>query len=330
MNRIARALRLALALAPASCGDSPASASASASACAAPCGSDQRCYAPTGECVLRGVVSCEPRCASYEQCSARAARATCFAQVCALPPRPATTLWKVVGLSLLPQAEGCDLTGDGRADARLSELTRGYAELPEALRGAIAADRITVFLHPHDARLDLLFGTLAPESRRCDPSDAQAGCRYTVTRESYDRGARSGPCPAWLSLGEASTRDAQLRAGGPTSDVGIAVPIGARQFLMQLHRVQLDGATVSDAQGVASATLRLCGAVPRQDLLTALEGLPDDALAPVGGLAAARNLLGIALRADIDRDSDGDAESVSFALQLRAVRAAVTGWSPTM
>ena len=61
----------------------------------------------------------------------------------------------------------------------------------------------------------------------------------------------------------------------------------------------------------------------------ALEGLPIDALEPVGGREGARSLLDVWLRADIDGDGDGERESVSFALALSAVRADATTWSPT-
>ena len=298
--------------------------------CGGGCPEGLRCYAPTEECVAEGVASCTPACASYEQCSARAETPTCFAQICTLPPRPASPTLKVVALAILPAAEACDLDGDGQGDARLSELASGYAELPQALQAAIVQDRITMMLTRGPEHLDLLFGTLAPESLRCDPSSPTAGCRYTVSRESYDRGARSGPCPAWLSLGDASLVGDAFRAGGAEATAGIAVPIDERQLLLQMFGVRADGTLVTGEAGQdETLALRLCGAVPKAELRAALEGLPPDALDPVGGLEGARNLLDVLLRADVDGDGDGVRESVSFALALSAVRADVTGWSPT-
>jgi hypothetical protein len=318
---------LALAsLALASCGAPPAPATPAY--CPEGCAEGLHCYAPTEECVLDGVGTCEPSCASYEQCSVRAPEPTCFAQICTLPPAPPTPLLKVFSLALLPAAEGCDLDADGEGDAELTALQEVYADLPQALTNAIAADRITVFLSREAERLDLLFGTLAPESLRCDPSNATAGCRYTITRESYDRGARSGPCPAWLSLDGASLDGSAYTAGGPDTNAGISVPIEAQQFLLQAYGLRADGA-LTQVEGADSAmTLRLCGALPKAELSAALEGLPADSLAPVGGLESARSLLDLILDEDIDGDRDGTPESVSFALEARAVRADTVGWSP--
>lgn len=296
--------------------------------CPEGCVEGLRCYAPTEECVAEGVVSCEPACASYEQCSARAPEATCFAQVCSLPPTPPTPLLKVVGLSILSDEDACDLDGDGTGDGALDALVGAYAELPQALEDAIAADRITVFVARDAERVDLLFGTLAPDSLRCDPSSPIAGCRYTVTRESYDRGARSGPCPAWLSLPDARLVEGTLSAGGEGVNTGISVPIDAQQFLLQAYRVRIDGTLREEGGRTTGGTLRLCGALPERELLAALEGLPADTLEPVGGLDGARSLLGAILRADIDADGDGSRDSVSFALRAELVAANITGWSP--
>jgi hypothetical protein len=325
------ALRVRLAIASLStlgAGCGPAPAPPRPPPCASPCPEGLRCYAPTGECVLSTVASCATPCATYEQCSARAAEPTCFAQVCTLPPRPPSPLLKVVALSLVPEREACDLDGDGEGDARLSDVVEGYAELPQAIDAAIASDRITILLHRSSDRLAWLFGTLAPDSLRCSPASPTAGCRYTISRESYDRGARSGPCPAWLALGDARVEGTTLRAGGERSDVGIAVPIGAQQFLLQMYGVRADGPLETDGATDRAASLRVCGSVPRSELLAALEGLPADALTSVGGLAGARRLLMLLVRPDIDGDRDGVRESVSFALRLTAVSAATTGYSP--
>lgn len=297
--------------------------------CDGGCAPGLRCYAPTGECVLTGVASCAPACRAYEQCSARATRPTCYAQVCALPARPPSPVLKVLSVALLPSSAACDLDGDGAGDARLSELADAYSGLQQALDDGVAGDRITLLLRREASRLEVLFGTLATESLRCNPASPTAFCRYTITRESYDRGARLGPCPPWISLGDATLVDGAMRAGGPSARVGISTPIGAGHLLVQMLGVRADGPWSAPGGEDASATLRLCGAVPRADLLGALEGLPADALAPVGGLSGARSLASLALRADIDADGDRVAESVSFALRLTAARAEITGWSPS-
>lgn len=327
-RRVARALGCVALGAAIGAGCGPAPAPPRPPPCASPCPEGLRCYAPTGECVLSTVAACASPCASYEQCSARAAEPTCFAQVCTLAPRPPSPLLKVVSLSLVSAQEACDLDGDGEGDARLSDVVEGYAELPRSIEAAIASDRITMLLHRTPDRLAWLFGTLAPESVRCNPSSATAGCRYTISRESYDRGARSGPCPAWLTLDQARVDGTTLRAGGERTNVGVAVPIGARQFLLQMYGVRADGPLETDGMTDRGLSLRVCGAVPRGELLAALEGLPADSLTSVGGLAGARTLLTLLVRPDIDGDGDGEKESVSFALRLTAVSAVTTGYSP--
>jgi hypothetical protein len=297
-------------------------------ACPGGCASGLRCYLPTSECVLSGVARCTPSCRSFEQCSARAATPTCYAQVCSLPARPPTPLLKVVGLTVLPSSAACDLDGNGTGDARLSDLLGSYQDLQASIDGAIASDRVTVFLRRAMPRIEVLFGTLAMESRACDPSSPTAGCRYTITRESYDRGAPSGPCPPWLALPDAALSGASLRAGGAGTRLGIAAPIGDGLLLLQLLGVRADGELRSEAGVDRGLTLRLCGAAPQAEILDGIAGLPADVLAPLGGARSARNLAALALRPDVDSDRDGTAESVSFALRLVAVPAETTGWSP--
>lgn len=296
--------------------------------CPQTCAEGLRCYAPTRECVTTTATSCDRACEAWEQCSARAVVPTCYAQVCSLPPAPVTPLLKVVSLEILSDDEACDLDDDGVGDGQLHRLQAAYTALPQVLADSVAADRVTMFLSLEGERVDIVFGTLAPESLRCDPSNPEANCRYTISRESYDRGARLGPCPTWLSMSGAMLSGSSIVAGGATTNTGISVPIGEQHFLLQTYGARLDGElSVEDTQP-ESSTVRLCGAVPQAELLEALAGLPADTLEPVGGLANAQRLLATVLRPDIDADSDGTRDSVSFAFRFRAVRAETTGWSP--
>jgi hypothetical protein len=298
--------------------------------CDSGCPEGLRCYAPTNECVFEGVGTCESPCASYEQCSARADAPTCYAQICSLPPAPPTPALKVIGLEVLGDAGGCDLDGDGTGDAELASVTNVYDALPEALADAIGADRITMFVNRPGGRLELLFGTLAPDSLRCDPASPVGACRYTITKDGYDRGARSGPCPAWLTLPDEVVEEARVTAGGAVTNTGISVPVEGQQLLLQMYGVRADGTLSTDASGDAALEMRFCGAVPEAELVAALEGLPPDTLEPVGGLATARRLLALALNPDIDGDGDGVRESLSFALRVQAIRATTVGWSPDL
>jgi hypothetical protein len=295
--------------------------------CGGGCAEGLRCYAPTNECVFAGVAACETMCASFEQCSARAVTPTCYAQICSLPAAPPTPALKVIGLEVLGDAGGCDLDGDGTGDAELASVANVYDALPEALADAISADRITMFVNRPGGRLELLFGTLAPDSLRCDPASPVGACRYTITKDGYDRGARSGPCPAWLTLPDEVVAGDRVTAGGDATNTGISVPVEGQQLLLQMYGVRADGTLTTDAVGDASLEMRFCGAVPEAELVAALEGLPPDTLEPVGGLATARRLLALALNPDIDGDGDGVRESLSFALRVQAIRATTVGWS---
>jgi hypothetical protein len=73
---------------------------------------------------------------------------------------------------------------------------------------------------------------------------------------------------------------------------------------------------------------RLCAAVPKADLLLAVDTLPSETIAKFGGSQVVKNVVDGLVEADLDADGDGTADSVSMALEWTAVPARIVGYSP--
>ncbi len=313
------------------------------SSCPGGCPSGQRCLVSTGQCVTAGLVTCSPPCGSAMQCSALFPSPTCVFGRCGRPAFPGPGfpggVSKVIALSVLDDASGCDLNGDGRPDNRLSQL-QSFIDVNARLRSQIAADKITILLQPSSGGslatpgtgLSLLFGTLAPASAHCPPDSPDAVCLYNISTLSFDPVTDADTCAAFVTFAESdvTARDLHVEVG-PRS-VAVALPIDASSWLIQLigARLSLDvapGDPVGPGLGLAMKG-KLCGAVPQADLLAAIDTMPADLIAGVGGADNARRLIKLLLPPDLDGDGDGVSESVSGALGLVAAPARIAGYSP--
>ena len=307
-------------------------------ACSRGCPVGQKCHVSADACVFGGIATCAA-CASGFTCSPAFPAPTCVQGACA--PRDAFTdgTAKLVSLAIAPRDRGCDLDGDGKPNNRIATLLT-QIDLNGELARAVEADRITVLLEPDRAGwgapgdalgVGLWFGTLAPQSRSCAPSDPAALCTYTVSRASYDPSAGAGACPTWLRFpGVARTVDAVASTSGSALD--FVVPVGGGSWLLQLLRARIDAkiraAEVSGPGLGPRLDGRLCAAVPKADILLAVDTLPPDTLAKFGGADLVRTALDLNLKADLDIDGDGAADSVSAALEWTAVPARIVGYSP--
>jgi hypothetical protein len=310
--------------------------------CPAGCPDGQKCHFSDGRCILSGIAQCLPDCGQQAQCSADYPQATCVLQRCDFPSTWRDGTLKLASLRIAMTEDSCDLTGDGKPDNQLARLLTVF-DVNKQLAASVAADQATILLEPESATwgqegqpfgVHLLFGTLAPASMRCQPDNANAFCTYTVSRLSYEVTSIAGGCAPWVRF-DGLTPDA-TRTSVRTSDQGqmvdMAIPVDKGVWLLQLLAARLEG-TLSQAvvtgPGLGPQVEgRICAAIPKGDILRAIESLPAETLSSFGGAESAKLLIDLALPADIDIDADGKPESVSGALRWTAIPARITGYSP--
>lgn len=310
-------------------------------ACEGGCPSDQKCHFVDGQCIYAGIANCET-CGEGSQCSPAYPVPTCVKGSC----EPQTTFKdgtvKLISLVIAEEAHGCDLDGDGKPDNRFASVTK-EVDLNGELANAIEADLITMLLEPTAPLWDgspgsfeaaLWFGTLAPQSKQCSTTSPEALCTYTVSRASYNPGTPSGACSPWLSFDGLVRTDSRIASPSPGKALDMVVPVQAGAWLLQLLGARLE-ANVS-AAAVTGAGLgpqldgKLCAAIPKADLLLAVDTLPAETVATFGGAEVVKKVVDGIIIADLDADGDGTADSVSIALEWTAVPARIVGYSPEL
>jgi len=309
--------------------------------CEGGCPTNQKCHFIDGECVYAGIADCGT-CSEGFVCSPAFPDPTCVKGTCAPPAAFKDGTLKLISLAIAEEARGCDLDGDSKPDNRFAAVTKDI-DLNGEFAKAIEADLVTMLLEPTAPMWDaspqtfeaaLWFGTLAPQSKQCAPNSAEALCTYTVSRASYDPASLSAECSPWLRFEGLTRKVAEVASPSPGKALDMVVPVKAGGWLLQLLGARLD-AKVSDAEVMGPGLGpkldgRLCAAIPKADLLLAVDTLPPETIAKFGGSQVVKNVVDGLVEPDLDADGDGAAESVSMALEWTAVPARIVGYSPDL
>jgi hypothetical protein len=312
--------------------------------CERGCPPSQQCHYGEGTCIHAGIANCAD-CADGLVCSPAYPTPTCVKGTCEAQSSFSTGAVKIVRLAVASLERGCDLDGDGDPDNQLADIQK-QIDLSSELQAAIDTDRATVLLEPSDASwgaitlgggadpysVALWFGTLGPDSVACSPSALDAFCTYTVSRASYDPATLEPTCAPWLEFDDVRAEGAALASPSPGPALDMVIPLDPGRWLLQLLGARLE-ATAFDAlvegEGLAPRLEgRLCAAVPKVDLLLAVDTLPPETIAKFGGKSVVRDYVDAALEADLDASGDGEADSVSMALEWTAIPARIVGYSP--
>ncbi len=335
------------AVAMAACDDAPTllgpagSGGGAPVACEGGCPTTQKCHYIDGECIYAGIADCQS-CSDGFVCSPAFPAPTCVKGGCEAQQAFKDGAVKLISLAIAAEQRGCDLDGDGDPDNSLSAVTKDV-DLNAELANGIEADLVTMLLEPTHAAWDaspdsfaaaLWFGTLAPQSKQCSTTSPDALCTYTVSRASYDPATLGAECAPWLRFDGLSRNGAEVASPSPGKALDMVVPVGTGGWLLQLLGARLD-AKLSEAV-VTGPGLgprldgRLCAAVPKADLLLAVDTLPPETIAKFGGVEFVTKVVDGLIEADLDADGDGTADSVSMALEWTAVPARIVGYSPDL
>jgi hypothetical protein len=154
----------------------------------------------------------------------------------------------------------------------------------------------------------------------CDPTTAS--CPYTVTADFLD-----ADCQPLYGFSNARVVGTHLTAGGVGFKWPLDIPISAG---VDLHVTVWDTiidatVTLSGGKPVAMAGL-LGGAVPKADMIAAVDALPDSVQLPAGMTKQSiHDLIDAFITNDIDTDGDGNLDAASIGLKFTASAATISG-----
>jgi hypothetical protein len=159
--------------------------------------------------------------------------------------------------------------------------------------------------------------TLDASSATCNPQTQT--CAWQVAKSMIS----PTTCQPLVSLPGTLTGNA-LNAGGKGSNFPLSLPLsGGAALNLTIYGARVQG-TVAIVNGQpAGFDGLLGGAVPKADLLAAIDGLPDAALPlPKDGVKA---LLDGAVQDDIDTNGDGKPDAASIGFKLKGIGATIAG-----
>ncbi len=173
---------------------------------------------------------------------------------------------------------------------------------------------------PGPVNITLFQGELDPANSGCDFQTQT--CDYLADTGLFD----PATCEPLVSIPATLTGD-QLVGGGPGTILPFSVPFSADATLdITLFNLRVEATVVTGANGLTAIDGILGGAVPKEQLIEALEGLPDDAL-PIPK-AQVVTLLNTLVSNDIDTTGDGTKDAASIGLTFMGIDANLTGIAP--
>ena len=195
----------------------------------------------------------------------------------------------------------------------------GFANEP--LADSVADGSLMLVLDIDDIALNpfeiaLFQADLSPDDLGCD--FATEVCDYVVDRATLD----PETCEPLVTLDATRSGDAVF-AGGPGTVFPFEIPLGDAVLAITLYDVRFEGDLTIVGDEVTALTGVIGGAVPRADLIDALEALPADALPLDPG--AIVSLLELLVADDIDTDGDGEPDAASIGLPIVGIGAEVAG-----
>ena len=281
----------------------------------------------------------------WEDCSATTwcvagTPTACTPVACDVPtPAKDATAWQISQLTFPEETVGCDLDDDGVSDNALGVLKKVVTSLDKDAATAIANGRYTQLLRPVlDAKgvlvaVEGLTGALDPTALAAGcvaaGADTLKRCPVRLRKESY-RLDEPGVCTLKARCGAKSI----TRAGTSAVQVSCAAPvpqpvIASPQVTLPGYQVSMIGTLpLQDGQRqlglhTQTAKLRVCGLLKWSDANKRLDLVPAAVLKKLGtDVTSAKKLLSGVVQPDIDTDGDGEADSVSFAVdvELREVK----------
>lgn len=148
-------------------------------------------------------------------------------------------------------------------------------------------------------------------------------CGFTILEESLD----PATCAPLVHFKNAALADGTITAGGPDSIFILRVPLSdSADLKLLLRAARLRGSVIYGAEGPYIVGGVIGGAVRREDMVAAIEQIPDTAYLPVAKETLIA-LLDLFVLPDIDTDGDDQPDAVSIGVKFEARPATISGFA---
>ena len=167
--------------------------------------------------------------------------------------------------------------------------------------------------------LALLIGE--PVSETCD-FQAET-CDYLVQRSSFDEES----CDPLILFAGATITDGVLDAGGPDATFPFQIPIQDGLVLeVVIYSAHIVADVTMAGDDVAELDGVIAGAIPKQQLIDAVEAVPEETFTEIGITKSfVLTLVDALITNDIDTDGDGTADAASIGIPFHAIGATLAG-----
>jgi hypothetical protein len=244
-------------------------------------------------------------------------------------------LQQVTHLALLPVGSGCDLDANGKANNVFAKMVALNPAVGELMQKELAAGHVGLAFAAEKwpagdgpAPLALVEVSPAPGQAVCLAASPTQVCELVVHRDSLDLASPATAAVAWTVWPDAqvsgSTLAGTVLAGSGTAG-GATFPLPLVLSVAQMP-AELLTVTANIAPGGGWQQGQLCGYVSKQNLMAAVEAMPDQAAAAAGGKVQLKYLLSSLLAPDLDLDKDGLNDALSFAYTFDTAPATLLGF----
>lgn len=277
--------------------------------------------------------TCDPACSASQYCDLAANPPVCKDSTCTLPSTFGPTIQKVSVIKLLAPTAGCDLDDDGKPNNVVGKVVNLYAAVNDTIAEQIADGGLSILFEGKDWKTDGtafavsgLIGDVDASNADCDVISETGNCKYTINPSSYNKAGASGTCPALIGFSDAKVSGGKLSAGGDGgATFALSIPITGIVLDLKISKAQVTADVTDDGAWKSSKNGQICGVIAKSDLEAAIEALPEDLLAQIGGKTAALQLINGLLAPDIDLDDDGAKDAISVAIGFESVSGQITG-----
>jgi len=306
--------------------DSGPAADTGPAPCGGACKAEEICDTGTNKCIDKPK-PCGGACKAEEICDTGTNK--CFTQTCKFPTSWGKDIQKMTKLGISKAGMGCDLNDDGKPDNALGTALASFKQVGDALTKAIADGTLVLALEPNNPGyktdgskfdINLLIGSVDPSNKDCDVSSATANCKYTVNPTSYNVKGAANICPPLVTFTAATVTSQALKAGGKDQLFVLNLPVVGINLALTISQAQLLGTTADKETWKSTTAGQVCGVITKDDLVKALDAVPEEQLASLGGKTVVLGLLNKLLKADIvtPKSSDGKPDAVSVSLDFES------------
>lgn len=170
--------------------------------------------------------------------------------------------------------------------------------------------------------------TMKMYTARIDPSDEGCDwqteeCIYNVRADSFD-----DQCNPLMTFANATIdADGNMLAGGPDSTFILSVPLFGLTVKVPVYAARIEGKAMSDAGLITGIDGLIAGAVPKKELLGAVEVIPDEEFEATGfGKDFIISTIDSIVEDDIDTDGDGVGDGASVGIRFGTIPGKISGY----